>query len=114
MKPSVAHLADLARRNGGAVSLRQKEEPKVEPESKPEPPVEPSHDKELADAIRMLPTMMPPPTVVEVPSAIDTQALARAISEAMRSVVAKPTGWRFTVKRDVDGLIETIEATPRK
>lgn len=59
--------------------------------------------------------MMPPPSVVEVPAAapIDANELGRAIAAAMAGYSSKPVAWRFTVKRDVDGLIETIEAQPR-
>jgi hypothetical protein len=58
--------------------------------------------------------MQPAPSIVEVPAQIDAQELAQAIAQAMRQASPnKPTSWRFTVKRDVDGLIESIEATPR-
>lgn len=60
--------------------------------------------------------MQPAPQIVEVPSQIDAQALGEAIAQAMRQANpnSKPTGWRFTVKRDVDGLIEFIDAKPQK
>lgn len=60
--------------------------------------------------------MMPPPSVVEVPvpAAINAEELGRAIASALGKTASKPVSWRFKVKRNVDGLIDSIEAEPRQ
>ena len=65
----------------------------------------------------MLPAMMPPPSVIEVPSQIEAKALGEAIAAAIREAQTqqtKPVAWRLKVKRDVDGLIEYLDLIPRQ
>ena len=109
----VAHLSAIAARAGGTLERQEK----VEPPKAPPAPATPAVDMAVvARAIERLPSMLPPPTMVEVPAQINTEQLAQAIAQAMRSSQpqTKPVSWRFTVKRDVDGLIESIDASPRK
>lgn len=88
----------------GAVVRRQEASPEATPETKP--------DSSLADAIRQLPGLMPAPQVVQVPAQIDSAKLADAIASAIKQATQKPVAYKFVVKRDMDGFIESIEARP--
>lgn len=105
-------LEKLAKRAGGTVD---KAAAPVAPVAAPKPDPMGAILSELGHAVRSLPSMMPPPSVIEVPvpAAINAEELGRAIAAALSKQTTKPVSWRFKVKRDVDGLIESIEAQPR-
>ncbi|MFN7883013.1 MAG: hypothetical protein ACK5PF_08380 [bacterium] len=107
-----SQLERLGKRSGAA--LTQPEAPKaVVAPPKPDPVL--AAVSELGRAVRDLPAMLPPAKVIEVPvpAAINADELGRAIAAALGKSSTKPVSWSFKVKRDVDGLIESIEATPR-
>ncbi len=107
-----SQLERLGKRAGAAVT--RPEAPKaIAAPPKPDPVL--AAVAELGRAVRDMPSMMPPARVVEVPvpAAINPDDLGRAIAAALGKSTTKPVSWSFKVKRDVDGLIESIEATPR-
>lgn len=67
----------------------------------------------IADAIQRQPAAEP--VVVKVPGGVDAAAITAAVAKGVAEAMAKaqqPRTWSFKVKRDHDGFLDSIVATP--